>query len=62
MRVALAVELAVEARTMFRDHRFEGSVLWTVTPSHGLTVGDIVGAILALACAAVVAPLVIRRR
>ena len=62
MRVALAAELALEAATLFRDHRFEGSVLWTVTPSHGLAVGDVVGAGLVLAAIAVLLPLVPRRR
>jgi hypothetical protein len=61
MRVALAAELAVEAATLFRDHRFEGSVLWTVTPSHGLAVGDVLGALLVLAAIAVLLPLVPRR-
>ncbi len=46
LAVTVAVEFVAQAAVLIGTNRFEGRVLWTVTPSHGLTVGDVVGLVL----------------
>jgi hypothetical protein len=62
VRLALAAVLAAQAIVMFRGGRLEGRVLWTVAPSHGLAVGDVVGIVLAVAAVVVLVPLLGLRR
>jgi hypothetical protein len=46
LRLTVAAELIAQAAVLIGTSRFEGRVLWTVTPGHGLTVGDVVGLVL----------------
>ena len=62
VRLALAAVLIAQAIVMFRGGQLEGRVLWTVSASHGLAVGDVAGMVLAIAAVAVLIPLFRRGR